>query len=142
MLLRTMATKRAEQLKRVPLFSHCSSRDLDFIATRLDEVSLPAGKTLIVEGKPTDAFYILLSGEVDVSVRGKTRARLRAGDFFGEIGMLDRGNAVATVKTNTPVDVLVLSHPQFRDAIKGNDTLSMKVIAAMAERLRANNPSA
>jgi CRP-like cAMP-binding protein len=142
MLLRTMATKRAEQLKRVPLFSHCSNRDLEFIGTRLDEVSLPAGKTLILEGKPTDAFYILLSGEVDVSVKGKTRARLRTGDFFGEIGMLDRGNAVATVKTITPVDVLVLSHPQFRDAIKGNDALSMKVIAAMAERLRANNPSA
>jgi CRP/FNR family cyclic AMP-dependent transcriptional regulator len=139
MLLRTMAAKRAEQLKRVPMFSQCSSRELEFIATRLDEVSVPAGRTLIAEGKPTDSFYILLAGEAEVSIKGKPRRRVGVGEFFGEIGMLDRGNATATVKTTTPAEVLVLSHPQFRDAIKGNDALAMKVIAAMAERLRSDS---
>jgi CRP-like cAMP-binding protein len=38
-----------------------------------------------------------------------------------------------------PVEAMVLSHAQFRDAIKGNDNLAMQVIAAMAERLRANS---
>ena len=139
MLLRTMPGNRAAQLKRVPIFSQCSNRELEFIATRLDEVSLPAGRTLIAEGKPTDTFYILLAGEAEVSIQGKPRRRLATGDFFGEIGMLDRGNATATVTTTTPVEVLVLSHPQFRDAIKGNDALAMNVIAAMAERLRSDS---
>jgi len=68
MLLRTMPGDRAAQLKRVPIFSQCSNRELEFIASRLDEVSLPAGRTLIAEGKPADTFYILLAGEAEVSI--------------------------------------------------------------------------
>lgn len=133
-----MSDTKADRLKGVPLFSQCSKKDLEFLLTRMDEVSLPAGKTLISEGKPTDTFYIVLGGEVEVSVRGKPRRRMGNGEFFGEIGMLDRGQATATVVTKTPVDVLVLSHPQFRDAIKGNPALAMSCMAAMAERLRAD----
>jgi CRP-like cAMP-binding protein len=62
------------------------------------------------------------------------------GDFFGEIGMLDRGSATATVMTTQPTEALVMSHVQFRDAIKANDALALKVITAMAERLRASDP--
>jgi CRP-like cAMP-binding protein len=54
--------------------------------------------------------------------------------------MLDRGSATATVKTTQPTAALVMSHAQFRDAIKANDALALKVIAAMAERLRATDP--
>ena len=126
------------RLKAVPLFSHCSKRELEFLASRVDELSLPAGKTLLVQGQPTDTFYILLSGEVDVSVDGRPVKRLKAGDFFGEIGMLDRGLATASVTTTKPSEMLALSHAQFRDAIKGNDALVLQVMAAMAQRLREN----
>jgi CRP-like cAMP-binding protein len=75
---------------------------------------------------------------VQVIRAGKAAARLGPGDFFGEIGMLDGGPATATVVTEDPVEAMVLSHAQFRDAIKGNDSLAIQVIAAMAQRLRAN----
>jgi CRP-like cAMP-binding protein len=45
------------------------------------------------------------------------------------------------VVTDGPVEAMVLSHTQFRDAIKGNDSLALQVIAAMAQRLRANESS-
>jgi CRP/FNR family cyclic AMP-dependent transcriptional regulator len=130
--------RKEERLKAVPLFSHCSKRELEFLASRVDEVSLPAGKMLLVQGQPTDTFYIVLDGEVEVSVDGRPLKRLKAGDFFGEIGMLDRGPATATVTTTQPAETLALSHAQFRDAIKGNDALVLQVMAAMAQRLREN----
>jgi CRP-like cAMP-binding protein len=129
---------KADRLKAVPLFSHCSKKELDFLSTRVDEISLPAGKTLLVQGQPTDTFYVLLDGEVEVSVNGQPVRRLKAGDFFGEIGMLDRGLATASVTTTQPAETLALSHAQFRDAIKGNDALVLQVMAAMAQRLREN----
>ena len=52
--------------------------------------------------------------------------------------MLDRGPATATVTADGPVEAMVLSHTQFSDAIKGNPSLALPVMAAMAERLRAN----
>jgi CRP/FNR family transcriptional regulator, cyclic AMP receptor protein len=75
---------------------------------------------------------------VQVTRQGKPTARLGPGEFFGEIGMLDNGPATATVVTEGPGEAMVLSHAQFRDAIKSNDQLAMQVIAAMADRLRAN----
>jgi CRP/FNR family transcriptional regulator, cyclic AMP receptor protein len=129
---------KVERLSHVPLFKGLSKRDLEFLASRIDEVTLKPDQTVIREGQPTDAFFIVISGNVKVTRSGKPAARLGPGEFFGEIGMLDQGPATATVITDGPVDAMVLSHAQFRDAIKGNDGLAMQVIAAMAQRLRAN----
>jgi len=129
---------KVDRLTRVPLFAGIPKRDLEFVASRVDEVSLKPGQTLITEGQPTEAFFILESGHVQVTRGGKSVNRLGPGDFFGEIGMLDRGPATATVVTDGPVEAMVLSHTQFRDAIKANDNLALQVIAAMAKRLRAD----
>jgi CRP/FNR family cyclic AMP-dependent transcriptional regulator len=133
-----VADPKLDRLARVPLFKDLSKRDLQFLASRVDEVSLSPGHTVIRQGQPTDAFFIVVTGNVNVTRQGKPAARLGPGEFFGEIGMLDNGPATATCVTDGPVEAMVLSHAQFRDAIKGNETLAMQVIAAMAERLRAN----
>jgi CRP-like cAMP-binding protein len=135
-----MAPNKVDTLRKVPLFSHCSPRELEFLSTRMDEVSLNPGRVLIEEGQSTESFFVLLAGEVEVTRKGQPVRRMAAGDFFGEIGMLDRGSATATVKTTQPAEALVMSHAQFRDAIKANDALALKVITAMAERLRATDP--
>jgi CRP/FNR family transcriptional regulator, cyclic AMP receptor protein len=133
-----VADPKLDRLARVPLFKDLSKRDLQFLASRVDEVSLKPGQTVIREGQPTDAFFIVVTGNVNVTRQGKPAARLGPGEFFGEIGMLDQGPATATVVTDGPVEAMVLSHAQFRDAIKGNESLALQVIAAMAQRLRAN----
>jgi CRP/FNR family cyclic AMP-dependent transcriptional regulator len=134
-----MSDPKAEALGRVPLFSRCNRKELEFLATRTDEVSVEANHTLIKQGSPSDSFYVLLDGEASVEVDGKSRPALHAGDFFGEIGMLDRGPATATVVTVTPVRAMVMSHSQFRDAIKSSDPLLSTVITAMAARLRRDS---
>jgi CRP-like cAMP-binding protein len=133
-----MSDTKTVALSRVPLFAQLSKRELEFVATRADEVSARAGEKLTTQGRPGDSFYILLEGEAYVDVDGKPRRTLTTGDFFGEISMLDRGLASATVTTKTDVRLLVMSHAQFRDAIKGSDDLLVKVLAAMGERLRAD----
>lgn len=137
-MLRTVSDSKIKALARVPLFALLSKRDLEFVATRADEVDVPAGKRLTTQGRPGDSFYILLAGEATVEVDGKARPKMKAGDFFGEISMLDRGLASATVTTSTDARLMVMSHAQFRDAIKARDPLLMHVLAAMGERLRAD----
>ena len=134
-----MRDPKTKALAGVPLFAHCSARDLEFVASRTDEVSVPAGRQLVRQGDPGDTFYVLLEGEADVEVDGSSRPVLVPGDFFGEISMLDRGAATATVVTRTPVRLMVMSHAQFRDAVKGSDDLLSQVMAAMGERLRADS---
>jgi CRP/FNR family transcriptional regulator, cyclic AMP receptor protein len=134
-----MSDPKAEALSRVPLFSRLSRKELEFLASRTDEVDVKADYTLIKQGSPADTFYVLMEGEATVNVDGKSRPSLKAGDFFGEISMLDRGPATATVVTTTPVRAMVMSHAQFRDAIKSSDALLSVVIAAMADRLRRDS---
>jgi CRP/FNR family transcriptional regulator, cyclic AMP receptor protein len=134
-----MSDPKAEALGRVPLFSRCSPKELEFLATRTDEVSVEANHTLITQGSPSESFYVLLEGEASVEVDGKARPALHAGDFFGEISMLDRGPATATVVTVAPIRAMVMSHSQFRDAMKSSDPLLSAVIATMADRLRRDS---
>lgn len=131
-----MADPKLEQLKRVPIFSQCSRSEFQTLARNTDQVSLPAGRTLIEQGHPNHSFYILLQGEADVLVNGNRVGQMKSGDVFGEISMLDRGSATATVVTTTPVEVLVMSHAQFRDAVRSDENIAHNVIAVMAERLR------
>jgi CRP/FNR family cyclic AMP-dependent transcriptional regulator len=131
-----LSTAKIDALGKVPLFAGCSRKDLEFLATRTDEVDVTAGRTLITQGSPADTFYLMLDGEASVQVDGRDRPPLHPGSFFGEISMLDRGPATATVVTTTPARLMVMSHAQFRDAIKANDQLLALVMGAMAERLR------
>jgi CRP/FNR family cyclic AMP-dependent transcriptional regulator len=137
-ILLAMRGGKTKALAAVPLFAHCTTRDLEFVASRADEVEVPAGRRLVRQGRSADSFYVLLEGEADLEVDGKRRPTLKPGDFFGEISMLDRGPATATVVTRTPARLMVMSHSQFRDAIKGNEELLGRVMAAMGERLRAD----
>ena len=129
---------KAKALSKVPLFSKLSKTELEHVAGNADEVDVPAGKKLTTQGRPGDSFYVLLDGEAVVEIDGEKRRTLKPGDFFGEISMLDRGPATATVKTKTPARLLVMSHSQFRDTIKSSDGLLVKVLLAMGERLRAD----
>jgi CRP/FNR family transcriptional regulator, cyclic AMP receptor protein len=134
-----MSDPKTQALAEVPLFAHYGIRELEFVASRSDEVDVPAGYELVRQGSPGDTFFLLLDGEAEVSVDGKSRRTLKAGDFFGEISMLDRGPATATVVSRTPARLMVMSHAQFRDAIKANDELLARVMAAMGARLRADS---
>ena len=133
-----VADPKLSALGRVPLFARCTRKELEFIAREGDEVTVPAGKTLIRQGRPGDTFYIQLEGTSEVKVDGKRRRVMNPGDFFGEISMIDRGAGTATVTTLTDGRLYVMSHAQFRDAIKANDALMVKVLLAMGERLRAD----
>ncbi|HKW69968.1 MAG TPA: cyclic nucleotide-binding domain-containing protein [Candidatus Dormibacteraeota bacterium] len=131
-----MEDPRVKALAQIPLFARATKKELEFIAREMDEVDLPAGRTLTRQGKPGDTFYVIRDGEAEVEVDGKPRRILKSGDFFGEISMIDRGLATATVTTRGKTRMFVMSHAQFRDAIKGSDALMVKVLMAMGERLR------
>jgi CRP-like cAMP-binding protein len=133
-----MGDPKVDMLKRVPLFAHCSSSSLELVAANTDEVAVDGGRVLITQGEPSESFYVMLDGEADLSINGKHRRTLHAGDFFGEISMLDRGPATGTITTTRQSRLMVMSHAQFRDAIKATDLMA-QVLAAVAERLRADS---
>jgi len=134
-----VADPRVDRLRSVPLFAGCSDKELVFIASRTDEVDVPAGRVLTEKGKSGGDFFIILEGKAEVDADGGKRA-LGPGDFFGEIALVDNGPRTATVRAATPMRCLVLGHEQFRDVLHQNGDIAVKVLRAVTQRLRAATP--
>jgi CRP-like cAMP-binding protein len=130
---------RVERLRSVPLFAGCTDKELGFIASRVDEVDLPAGKVLTEKGRSGGDFFIILEGQAEVDADQGKRT-LGPGEFFGEIALIDNGPRTATVRAVTPMRCLVLGHAQFRDVLHQNGEIAVKILRAVTERLRAATP--
>ena len=122
-------------LKRVPLFSECSRRELGEIASIADEVRLPEGRTLIKEGAGGREVIVVLDGAVEVR-RGGRRVPVR-GDmtFFGEMALLTGKPRSATVKTTSPVQALVITDQAFHRLLEANPKIQRKLLANLAARV-------
>jgi len=134
-----VADARIDRLRSVPLFASCTDKELSFIASRVDEVDIPAGQVLTKKGESGGDFFIILEGKAEVEAAEGKRA-LGPGDFFGEIALLDNGPRTATVKAATAMRCLVLGHEQFRDVLHQNGDIAVKVLRAVTQRLRAATP--
>ena len=126
---------RTRELSEVSLFSGVGRQSLERLAAFLDEVEVEPGRTLVREGRRNDTFWVLLEGEVEISVTGGPATVLRRGDFFGVTSMLDGGGAVATVRSLTPVRALVASPVQFRGLLE-NETVGRRLRSAALKRMR------
>ncbi|HUG55825.1 MAG TPA: cyclic nucleotide-binding domain-containing protein [Candidatus Limnocylindrales bacterium] len=126
------------RLRAVPLFMDCTDKQLEFIATRVEDLDLPAGKTLCEEGRSGGDFFIVLSGTAEVRKDGRVVGTMTEGDFFGEIALLDNGPRSATVVSTTPMRCLVLGLGQFQDVLHQNAEIAVTLLRAVTHRLRAS----
>jgi len=126
---------KVAELRALPVFSELSTRRLKQIASNLDEVMLPPGEKLMTEGRSNDAFWIVLDGEVELTVAGRAHEVLKRGDIIGLPSMFTRLEANADVVTRTPVKALVASHAQF-NGLRSDPEVELRFKAAMFDRLR------
>lgn len=123
-------------LSRLWLFSSLSKKELATLGKRADEVKVPAGKVLTVEGKPGHEFFMIIDGVASINRGGKQITTLGPGSYFGELSLLDRGPRSATVVAESEMTLLVLGQREFSGVLDEVPGLAHKLLAAMAERLR------
>jgi CRP/FNR family cyclic AMP-dependent transcriptional regulator len=140
MLLRRRSEK-VDVLKKVPLLSGLSRRDLDLIARVADEVKVEKGRVLTRQGGLGMEFLLLLEGSARVERDGKVIARLGPGDFVGEMSLIDGKPRSATVIADSPSVLLAVQARSFRTLLDTVPGLQRKVLIALCERLRAADAS-
>jgi CRP/FNR family transcriptional regulator, cyclic AMP receptor protein len=129
---------KVEILKTVPLLSQCSKKELDHVALVADELDVREGTVLTKEGDSGREFFVLVEGAADVRRNGRRINTMGAGDFFGEIALVSDRPRTATVTMTSPGRVLVLTDRAFRDLMKTMPSIQPKVMAALADRLPAD----
>jgi CRP/FNR family transcriptional regulator, cyclic AMP receptor protein len=134
-----------EILSNIPLFKELDTMEISEVAEILLKEKVEAGKVIFNEGDAGDKFYIIMKGEVDIFKKlGENReevlAVLKAGDYFGEMSLLDQAPRSAGARARGDTVVLTIFKPDFDILLKASDSITAKIyrffVATFSRRLR------
>jgi serine phosphatase RsbU (regulator of sigma subunit) len=101
-----------------------------------DCLALQPGDVVVRENEPGRRMFVLLEGELVVTVKGHEIDRLSAGTVFGEMAMIDSRPRSATVSAVSAGRLVALDRDGFRDLVRKAPEFALRVMAIMSHRLR------
>ena len=128
----------ASRLKSIPLFEEVGDEELAQIAPFATEVSVEEGRELVREGDFSYEFMAIEEGEAEVTRGGEHVADLGPGDFFGEMGLLERTLRNATVTAKTPVRLVTLTGWDLKRVERSAPQAMERIRSVLEERRQAD----
>jgi CRP-like cAMP-binding protein len=125
-MLSAMADASVELIKRVPLFSGLSDRELKQIAQSMKERTFSAGDTVTEEGKGGIGFFVIGEGTAKVSIGGADVRTFGPGDYFGEVALIAESDLTCYGMTSW----------DFRPLVESNASIAWNMLQVMAQRLK------
>lgn len=121
-------------LDEIPAFAGLPEDERRAIAAWGHEVSVGAGATVVHEGDYSYDFFAIVSGTAEVLKGGEKVAELGSGDFFGEIGVVERGLRGASVRASSPMRLITLTSWDLRRLEKDAPSATEAIRAVLEER--------
>jgi CRP/FNR family cyclic AMP-dependent transcriptional regulator len=122
-----------------PIFREIDGDDIDALAALCEETAFNAGTPVVKEGDPADGMYILKSGVLEVcrNVGGVVKSinLLSAGEFFGEMALIDGSPRSADVICKEDAVLIRLSSDAFRKLKKENPATALKIADVLLKTL-------
>jgi CRP/FNR family cyclic AMP-dependent transcriptional regulator len=131
----------AEMLADVPLFSLLDDQERAALADRLDVVTLTSGTCIFSRGDPGDTLFIVRKGAVEMWFKNDTGERIvletaRAGDFFGDLSLLDGGPRTTSALVVEDLEALVVDRGDLDEFLHARPAAALDFLAATGRRLR------
>jgi len=120
----------------VPLFRGLTKRQLKHLASLCDVADYMADATIVKEGTPGDAFYVVLKGQAKITANRRFIRRIVPGDHFGEIAAIDGGERSASVISETPMTLAVMSRTSLLKALREDPDLAHQLMSELARMFR------
>ncbi|HEX3057839.1 MAG TPA: cyclic nucleotide-binding domain-containing protein [Usitatibacter sp.] len=98
-----------------------------------------AGETIFREFEMGSEMYVVLEGQVELSIDGKAIEVLDLGEPFGEMALIDQAPRVATAVAKTPCKLAVISEKRFLFMVAQTPHFALQIMKVMADRLRRMN---
>lgn len=131
-------------IRRVPLFSQLTQSQASLLAKSVGKQEYKRGDVMLQQGEISNTLSILLRGRARVVMTNREErevilAVLRAGDYIGEMSLIDGQAHSASVIAEASTDVLVLSRQEFMACLAANNALAFSVMEGLVARLRIAN---
>ena len=123
-------------LAAIPLFSRLEENDIARLAKSVVPRSYAKGATIVKEGEQAVAFYVIVSGKVDVTKSGEKVGEKRAGEPFGEMALLDGYPRSTTVVASEDTECLVMTRWDFTAELKSNPSMALSMLPELSKIIR------
>jgi CRP/FNR family transcriptional regulator, cyclic AMP receptor protein len=131
-----------DHLRRVPLFQGMTNRAIEHVAGITREAKFDAGEAIMREGEEGTEFLVVVDGALEISRGGSPIGRLGAGDFLGEIALIDGRPRTATATALEPVKALVIERDAFQGLLDDIGAVRHGILMALTERIRRDSGAA
>jgi CRP-like cAMP-binding protein len=129
-------TAAATQLSKVPMFAGLSAEVLDALAEHAEEREFNPGDKLATRGEPNDGLLVLVDGEAEVYRGDRLFNVLGAGDYVGDMSLLDGEAHSVDVTATEPGYGVFLAGYQFQVVVKHHPEVAMEIIKVLVARIR------
>jgi len=124
-----------QQLGSVPLLAGLDQRIRRRLAETGKRRTYAADEEIVREGSTGTALYIVLSGTARVVRGGETLGEVRAGDFFGELALIEEHPRSASVIAATETECLLFPAWEFTALLEEHPDIAVPIMKALIARL-------
>lgn len=130
-----------EYLKNIPIFGHLKEPQLKEVASRCRDAAFKKNEVVFYTTTESTDLYIVLSGRlkavlIDEGGAEMTLSRFKAGDFFGELSLIDGKGRSATIVADEDSTLAVLRRDAFMDFLVKDPKVAVEMMATLVSRLR------
>jgi predicted MFS family arabinose efflux permease len=132
-------------LQRAAIMAEGSRAVLERVASNATQIEVAAGQPVVTQGEEADAFYVIEEGAMAVTSHGEGDAEqeyppLSVGDYFGEIGLMERIPRTATVTATAPSKLLRIDGDEFLEAVNSSNGMP-SLLEGARTRLTRTHPT-
>lgn len=128
---------RISALRAVPLFSELSDRDLKRVLEIAKEVVHTDGQPVVEEDASAAGFHLIVEGEAAVTVHGEEVGTFRAGDYFGEMSIIDGKPRSASVRARGELKTLGIPSWNFERLMDQHPSVMRALLVELSRRIRS-----
>ena len=128
-------------LREIPLFSRLDDKALGNLEKAAIKRAYPKNTILISKGDKSDQLFVVLKGKLKVAITDASGKEiimsfLGAGDYFGEMAMIDGESRSATIMTTQASEVLTISRDDFHRTLLSSPDLMFELLKVLARKVR------
>jgi len=131
----TDAILKVPFLRRIPLCQHWHQQAISRFALLSNIMSYPEGERILSEGRTVEEFYVIFQGDARVSRKDRQLATITAGEFFGEIGLMQNSLPSASVTARHDTRCLSIPRTELLRFVTHNYAVALELERVSSQRL-------